>query len=170
MEAISAQQPGRTFASSVGTAAAVARRVAAALICLAALIGGVGVVYLLRRVGPLAVGPNVPGALPLQQLAGGESQPFLRLAMGWVPAGFVAGLALAELTRLNALARLLTLIVTAAILLFLAGAAADAIAVTDPLQPHLLPQLTRPGTWVAVGLFALGSLLVEPFLGRFAGG
>src|SRR5690349_360803 len=133
MEAIGAQQSAEPFAPAVRTTTAVARWVAAALICLAALIAGVGVVYLLRKVGPLAVGPKVPGALPLQQLAGGESQPFLRLAIGWVPAGFVADLALARLTGLSALARTLALAVPAAILLLLAGAAADAIAVTDPL-------------------------------------
>jgi hypothetical protein len=49
----------------------------------------------------------------------------------------------------------------AALVLLLAGAAADAIAITDPLGPHLLPQLARVGTWTAVVLFALGSLLVE---------
>jgi hypothetical protein len=169
MEALGAQRSAGTLAPPAGTAVTVARGVAAGLIALAALIAGVGTVYLLRQAGPLAVGPNVPGALPLQQLAGGESQPFLRLAIAWVPAGLVAGLALVRLTSLNALARTLALAIPAAILLLLAGAAADAIAITDPLQPHLLPQLTRPGNWVAVALFALGSLLAEPLRERFTG-
>jgi hypothetical protein len=169
MEALGAQRSARAFASPAGTAAAVARGVAAGLIALAGLVAGVGTVYLLRTVGPLAVGPNVPGALPLQQLAGGESQPVLRVAIAWIPAGVVAGLALARLTSLNARTRALVLAIPAATLLLLAGAAADAIAITDPLQPHLLPQLTRPGTWVAVALFALGSLLAEPLRERLVG-
>ena len=47
----------------------------------------------------------------------------------------------------------------AATILLITGAAADSIAITDPLRPHLLPQLARAGTWMAVVLFALGSSL-----------
>src|SRR5262249_21623465 len=48
----------------------------------------------------------------------------------------------------------------AAVLLLLTGALSDAIAVNDPLSPHIAPQLSRGGTWVAVALFAAGSALV----------
>lgn len=34
-----------------------------------------------------------------------------------------------------------------------------AVAITDPLRPHLLPQLTRVGTWTAAVLFGIGSML-----------
>ena len=37
----------------------------------------------------------------------------------------------------------------------------DSTPFTDPLGPHLLPQLTRMGTWIAVALFAAGSLLAD---------
>jgi hypothetical protein len=51
-----------------------------------------------------------------------------------------------------------------AVLLF-AGAVAGAIAITDPLGPHLAPQLSRVGTWVAVALFTLGSVLTGSLQG-----
>lgn len=142
------------------------RAIAAYLISFAALFAGVGILYLIR--GPvLAAGPNVPGALPLEQLAGQDAQPLLHLALAWVPAGFVAGLALVSLTRLGAIARTASLAALAALALLLAGAVADSIAVNDPLSPHLAPQLTRGGTWIAVALFAIGSLCagwVRPLL------
>jgi hypothetical protein len=77
--------------------------------------------------------------------------------IAWVPAGFVAGLALASLTRLGTVARVASLTALAAAVLLLTGAMSDAVAVNDPLSPHLVPQLTRDGTWVAVALFAVGS-------------
>jgi hypothetical protein len=166
MEAISAQRSARDL-SFLGRALVPALRAGAAgLIALASLAAGIGALYLLRRVGLLAIGPPIRGALPLQQLAGGEAQPLLRMAIAWVPAGFVAGLALASLTGLRQWARTASLAAMAALVLLLAGAAADAIAITDPLGPHLLPQLARVGTWTAVVLFALGSLLVERLSGR----
>jgi hypothetical protein len=91
--------------------------------------------------------------------AGGEAQPLLRMIIAWVPAGLVAGLALGSLTNLGPRARTATLAALAAAVLLIAGAAADSIAITDPLRPHLLPQLARAGTWMAVVLFTLGSML-----------
>jgi hypothetical protein len=160
MEVLTAQR-SRTIPVPRRATLVVLRAIAAALIALAALVAAVGVLYLIRKAGPLAIGPKIPGALPLQQLAGGEGQPLLRMAIAWMPAGFVAGLALASLTRLGARLRMALLAAMAALVLLLAGAVADAIAITDPLGPHLLPQLTRVGTWTAVALFALGSTLVE---------
>jgi hypothetical protein len=99
----------------------------------------------------------VHGALPLEQLAGRDAQPLSHMAIAWVPAGFAAGLALVSLTKLGNVARTVVLTVFAALTLLLAGALADSIAVNDPLSPHIAPQLSRAGTWIAVALFAIGS-------------
>src|SRR5262249_34138975 len=104
----------------------------AGLVALAAVSAGIGVLYLIPGGTPRAVGPQISGALPLQQPAGGEGQPLLRLVVAWVPAGFVAALALTSLTGLGPRARVAALTLLAAIQLLLAGAAADAIAITDP--------------------------------------
>jgi hypothetical protein len=157
MEAIAAQR-SLEAASSRRTLATALRVTVAGLIALGALIAGVGALYLMRGISLLAIGPDVRGALPLQQLAGGEAQPLFRMVLAWVPAGFVAGLAFAALTGLSPFARTASLAALGAFVLLLAGAAADAIAITDPLGPHLLPQLARVGTWTAVALFAVGSL------------
>lgn len=135
------------------------RGLGAGLIVVVAVAAGVGALYRLRAAGALPLGPHVPGALPLQQLAGGEAQPLARMALAWIPAGFVAGLALAWLGRLRGPARGLVAALVAAALLLLAGAASDAIAMSEPLAPHLAPQLNRAATWVAVALFA-GAALV----------
>jgi hypothetical protein len=161
MEATTAQRSIGELAPPAKLALAVLRWVAAWLVALVALVAGIGVLYLIRQEGLLSIGPRVPGALPLQQLAGGEAQPLIRMAIAWLPAGLVAGLAFAYLTGLGARTRAAALAGLAAIVLLLAGAAADAIAITDPLGPHLLPQLTRAGTWIAVALFACGSLLAD---------
>ena len=166
MEAIGAQRSARDLSFPGRAVVPALRAVAAGLIALASLAAAIGVLYLLRGTGSLAIGPNIRGALPLQQLAGGEAQPLLRMAIAWVPAGLVAGLALASLTGLRRWARATSLAALAALGLLLAGAAADAIAISDPLGPHLIPQFARVGTWTAVVLFALGSLLVDALSGR----
>lgn len=125
------------------------------------VIGAIGWLYLLRGVGGLGLGPVVPGALPLQQLAGEDAQPLLRLAVVWIPAGAVAALALAAGTRLTRVQRVAGVTGVAWLVLVASGAASDAAAVSATVASHLPAQLTRGGTWVAVGLMAAGSLLVR---------
>lgn len=161
MEATTVQTPIGQLASPARLALAVLRWIAASLIALTALAAGIGVLYLIRSESLLTIGPRIPGALPLQQLAGGEAQPLLRMTIAWVPAGVIAGLAFGLLTGLGPGIRAASIAALSAIVLLPAGAAADAIAITDPLGPHLLPQLTRMGTWIAVALFAAGSLLAD---------
>src|SRR5262249_32747365 len=98
------------------------KAIAAWLIATAALFAGMGVLYLIRSESAFALGPQVSGALPLEQLAGQSGQPFGHLVIAWVPAGFAAGLALASLTRLRAAARALSLAALAAAGLLLTGA------------------------------------------------
>ena len=118
------------------------RRGGAFLLAFAALFAGVGILYLIRH-GGLGFGAKIHNALPLEQLAGQDSQPLSHMAIAWVPAGFVAGLAFFSLTRFGVLARTAVLTALAAVSLLLAGAVSDSIAVNDPLSPHLAPQLTR---------------------------
>ncbi|MDX6671315.1 MAG: hypothetical protein QOI91_1678 [Solirubrobacteraceae bacterium] len=124
-----------------------------------AVLGATGWLYLLRDVGALDAGPRVRGALPLQQLAGGDAQPLLRVVLAWLPAGVIAGLALARLTRLGRAARAATVALVSGLLLVGAGAAEDAAAISDPVPSHLAAQLQRPANWVAVALLVTGSLL-----------
>jgi hypothetical protein len=123
------------------------------------VFGGIGWLYLLRSVPVLAIGPQVDGALPLQQLAGDDAQPLLRVALAWVPAGAVAGAALRRLTALHELPRIAALSAVALVVLVVAGAISDAAAISASVQSHVLPQLGRVGTWAAVGLIVIGAQL-----------
>lgn len=127
----------------------------------AVLLAGTGWLYLLQRAGLLAVGPRVAGALPLQQLADGAAQPLARLALAWVPAGLVAGLALRAGRDRLSVGRLVALTVVCELLLMAVGAASDAASISGPPGEHLRPQLTRAGTHVAVGLILAGALMVR---------
>jgi hypothetical protein len=135
-----------------------ARSAAGWMIATASVVAGVGLTYLLRGAAVLDFGPRVGGALPLQQLAGGETQPLARMAVAWLCAGGVAGLALAALTRWRIVTRTVGLALLAAGLLLSAGAVSDAVAVSDSLGPHLAPQFSRAGTWVADALLVAGAL------------
>jgi hypothetical protein len=115
--------------------------------------------FLLRHAGVLAAGPDIRGALPLKQLAARDAQPLARLVVAWLPAGGVAALALAGLTRLRPGARAFAVTGGVLLVLLIAGAASDAVAVSEPFAPHLVPQLSRPATWVATALALTGALL-----------
>lgn len=117
--------------------------------------------YLLRSVPVLAFGPGVPGALPLQQLAGNDAQPLARLALAWIPAGASAALALAMTSRASPVARAIGVGAIGWMLLVLAGAGSDAAAISASVPSHLPQQLTRAGTWVATALLVSGTLLVR---------
>src|SRR4051794_34147402 len=91
------------------------------LIGLAAVFAGIGELYLIRDAA-LGLGPRVAGALPLEQRPGQPGEPLLLLVIAWVPAGFVAGLALTSPTRLGWVARTISLAALAALVLLLAGA------------------------------------------------
>jgi hypothetical protein len=120
---------------------------------------GIGWTYLLRAADLLPYGPDVPGALPLQQLDRSDAQPLLRLAAAWIPAGAVAGLALRRV-GLAILPRFVVTGILAALLLMAAGAVSDAATVSGAVTSHVTGQLSRQGTWVAAGLMTLGAGLV----------
>jgi hypothetical protein len=116
------------------------------------ILAGIGWLDLLRRAGIFGFGPRVPGALPLEQLAGEDGQPLLRLMLAWLPVGALAALVLGR-------RRALALALVSAVLLGAIGAVSDAASISGPLPEHLLPQLSRAGTVVAVALIVLGARL-----------
>jgi len=124
------------------------------------VVGAVGWLYLLRGIGILGLGPDVPGALPLQQLAGDDAQPLLRMLLAWIPAGVVAALALSA-TSLSPVRRAFAAALVAWVLLVVSGAVSDAVAISTGVAGRLPGQLSRAGTWVAVGLMLGGALLVR---------
>jgi hypothetical protein len=135
--------------------------VVAGVLCVAATAAGVGWLYLLRDVGALGFGPSVTGALPLQRLVGADAQPLARLVVTWVPAGLVAGAALAALTGLGRRARVAVAGVAAWVVLAATGAAADAVTANERLTQHLTGQLRHPGLWVAVAFVCAGAVIVR---------
>lgn len=130
----------------------------AGLILVMAVASGLGALDLLRNAGALGVGPAIRGALPLQQLAGDEAQPLLRLVVAWLPAGAVAGLALRRVTRLRVATGIGVVLVVSVIVLVGSAAVSDAVARSGPVAPHLLPRLGAAATWIATASLALGAL------------
>jgi hypothetical protein len=120
---------------------------------------GIGWMYLLRAAGLLPYGPDVPGALPLQQLDRSDSQPLARLVAAWIPAGAVAGLVLRR-SGVGALPGAVLTAVIATVLLMAAGAVSDAATVSGAIPSHVTGQLSRAGTGVGAGLMTLGAALV----------
>lgn len=136
---------------------------AACLALLVALVAGTGWLYLLRDVRELAVGPHLKGALPLQQLAGADAQPLVRMAAAWLTTGIALGIALATVTRLRRSARALFTAVVSAVLLVATAAASDAIARNETVGYNLHGALSQAGVWVAAALLAVGVLLAPPW-------
>jgi hypothetical protein len=131
-------------------------------VLIAAVCAGTGWVYLLRQGHDLGVGPSVNGALPLQQLAGGEAQPLVRMVVAWLPTGVALGFALTRLSRPARAA--LTTIVSAALLLA-ASAVSDSIAQNDAVHQHVSAAFSRQAIWLAVALLALGALIAPRWPG-----
>ncbi len=129
----------------------------------AAVTAGTGWLYILRHDHALALGPRFHGALPLQQLAGGDAQRLGRIAAAWVPAGLVLGLALAVLTRLPRYGRAAIAALGGIVILLPASAFSDALAQNDPVSAHIPSGFTRPGVWLSIALFVVGVLAAPPW-------
>ena len=119
-----------------------------------------GWLYLLREAGVLDAGAHLSRALPLEQLARGDDQPLLRVAVAWLPAGAAAGLALAWATGWGRLGRTLAVGGLAAVVLFGTGAISDAVAVNETVAAHLGEQFSHEGIWIEIGFVIIGSLLI----------
>lgn len=127
---------------------------------LLAVCAGMGWLYLLRGAGVLDAGPRLSRALPLEQLARGDDQPLLRVALAWVPAGLAAGVALAWATGWGRLGRALGVGVVGFVVLFVTGAVSDAIAVNESVTSKLGEQFSQGGLWIEVACLVIGSLLI----------
>ena len=124
-----------------------------------AIVGGVGWLYLIRDVHVLAHGPKVSGALPLEELASKGSQPLLRMAVAWLPAGFAGGLALALGTRLRAVSVAVSTGVLALLILGTTTAASEAVSHNETFVSYVRPALHRSGLWTAIAFTVIGSIL-----------
>src|SRR4051812_7501841 len=131
--------------------------------CLAllAIVGGVGWLYLIRDFHALAHGPSLSGALPLEELAERGSQPLLRMAVAWLPAGFAAGFALALTTRLRAAVVAASTGLLAVLLLFSTTAASEAVSRNETFGEHAGSALRRSGLWTALRLGGIGPTLAR---------
>jgi hypothetical protein len=137
----------------------------------AAVVAGVGWLYALRGLNWFALGPHVRDSLPLLQLAGFDAQPLLRLMAAWIPAGFVAGLALSGVPRAWRLA------IGGAVgvaLLLVASQASFALARNLRFSDVLWSRHPGAGPWIEGVLFAVGctfagrlSFAWRPNLGRY---
>jgi hypothetical protein len=130
--------------------------IAACAAVIVAVAAGTGWLYLLRHVHGLAAGPRLRGALPLQQLAGGDAQPLARMVVAWLPTGLALGLSLTALTRLPRFGRTVVATLGAAVLLVASATVSDAVAQNERVQAHLSGALSLGGVWMAVALLALG--------------
>lgn len=141
-------------------ASRVGRSGLAVVLALLGVVAGVGWLYTLRHAGILAHGPKIDGALPLQQLAGSDSQPAGRVIVAWAPVALATGMALAWAARLARLARVSVAGLGAVVVLWLSGAEADAVAVNQAFSDHVSQQSHRTGLWVASAIMAAGALVV----------
>jgi hypothetical protein len=140
----------------------VARGVIAWILVVVAVAAGVGWLYVLRGLDVLSHGPGLPDALPLQQLSAHSSQPLLRVAVAWIPAGILAGLVLAWVGRIRLVPRTLGLAVLAELVLLSNATISGALAQNDNVTAHLGPALRHSGVWGASVCIVIGSLLVAP--------
>jgi len=124
---------------------AAASAVAAGLIVLAGLLAGTGWLYVFRGLHWFAVGPHVGDSLPLLQLAGFDGQPLVRVAIAWLMAGALVGVAL---IRVHPLRRSL-----------LASQGAYALARNVRLSDILFDRTPGLGPVVEALVFSLGCLL-----------
>jgi hypothetical protein len=136
--------------------------VAGLALVLLAVCAGMGWLYLLRGAGALDAGPRLSRALPLEQLARGDDQPLLRVALAWVPAGVAAGVALAWATGWGRLGRTIAVGVLGFVALFVTGAVSDAVAVNETVLSKLGDQFSHGGIWIEVACLVIGSLLIGP--------
>ena len=140
-----------------------ASRVAAAAVLAFLAVGvcslvAVGLLYSLRGLQPLAIGPSVPDALPLLQLAGFDAQPLVATVVASLAAGTVLGLALRRASRS---VRLVLVATIGPLLLLLASDASFALARNLRLSDVLLNRAPGIGPWIEGLLLAAGSAAVR---------
>ena len=148
--------PLRAVALAAGAAAFV-------LAVVLGLLAGFGLLYVLRGLGWMASGPRVGDALPLLQLAGFDGQPLLRLAVAWLLAGGMVGLAL---VRTPPVRRALCAGLLGLVALLVASQAADALTRNLRFSVVLTGRTPGLGPWLEAAGFTLGCLLPRRLVGQ----
>jgi enterochelin esterase-like enzyme len=156
--------PAGVAADAVGSRAKpVLRTVAGVVLGAVALVTcsliALGLLYQLHQLRWLAVGPRVPDALPLLQLAGLDGQPVARVVVVGLLAGAVLGLAL---IRVNRWRRIVIVAILAALLLLLASDASYALTRNLRLEPILLNRTPPVGPWLEALVIGAGCALPGP--------
>jgi enterochelin esterase-like enzyme len=132
------------------------RGLAVAVLLLLSAFVGVGLLYAIRGLGWLTLGPHVPDSLPLLALAHHDAQPLARVALAWVATGAAFGLLIVWIApRRRALVALLPTL----ILLLIASDASFALAENLRLTGVLWARVPPSGAWVEALLFALGAAI-----------
>jgi enterochelin esterase-like enzyme len=135
---------------------AIGRGAAFATMLVLSLLAGIGLLYALRGMQWLGAGSPVRDSLPLLQLAGFDSQPILRVAVAFLPAGVI--LALVPV-RISPLRRIVAATVVGMLLLLLASDASFALARNLRLGAVLSGRLPGLGPLLEGLLFAVGCAL-----------
>jgi hypothetical protein len=133
----------------------VSGRIATVAATVVAAVAAIGWLYLLRNAHALRAGPGIGGAIPLQRLAGQDAQPLPALLIAWGPAGLIVGLVPGRIAEVGPIAVAALVGAVTFALLWVAGAAADALTANEPLGAHVGPALEHGALWVAPAAAAL---------------
>jgi CubicO group peptidase (beta-lactamase class C family)/enterochelin esterase-like enzyme len=112
---------------------------------LISVLSAIGLLYGMRQLRLFALGPRVPDALPLLQLAGFASQPLSRVMAAALLAGLAPGVALARVPRGR---RVLLVGVCSLLLLLIDSDASYALAHNLRFSRILLGRMPGPGPWL----------------------
>ena len=129
---------------------------AALVVCSGAALG---LLYTMRQLRWLAVGPPIPDALPLLQLAGFDAQPLARVLVAALLAGLALGAALIRVERQR---RVIFVGVFALFVMLVGSDASYALARNLRLGPVLLGRSPALGPSLEALLLALASALPGP--------
>ncbi len=132
---------------------------ASVLIVTAGLVAGTGWLYVLRGLHWLGDGPRVSDALPLLQLAASDGQPVVRVAVAWILAGALTGVALLELPPHRRLALALALGLVA---LLAVSQASYALARNVAFSSTVFSRTPGLGPVLEACAFAFGCWLPRP--------
>jgi enterochelin esterase-like enzyme len=137
------------------------RSAAAAVLVVVSVFVGVGLLYAVRGLGWLPLGPRIPDSLPLLALAHHDGQPLTRVALAWVATGAAFGILTAWIAPQR---RVLVALLPALILLLFASDASLALAQNLRLGGVLWSRIPPSGAWLGALLFALGAAIPQPVL------
>jgi hypothetical protein len=129
------------------------------VIIAAGLLAGTGWLYILRGLHWLRVGPQVPDALPLLQLAAADGQPFVRILVAWILAGALTGVALGEVAPHH---RVGLALVVALVVLLVVSQASYALARNVAFFSTVFSRSPGLGPVLEACAFALGCWLPRP--------